>query len=95
MANKSDGPIADDPIENPQIQLNAGDVWNAADGMFASVTLVNDYIEKRMDPSIAMLIGDRSPKENYVLGLYYLVKGWMQTLKKLNEAKDILLRRHR
>jgi hypothetical protein len=89
MANKSDGPIANDPIENPQIQLNADDVWNAADGMFASVTLVHDYIEKRMDPSIVMLIGDRTPKENYVLGLSYLVKGWMQTLKKLNEPKDI------
>jgi len=42
-----------------------------------------------MDPSLANARRGQTPKETYVVGLYYLVKGWMHTLRKLNEPKDI------
>jgi hypothetical protein len=61
----------------------------AADGMYDSIKIVLNYMEQRVTPSLKLLIGRRTAREQYILGLYYLAKGWLHTLTKLNEVRDI------
>lgn len=61
----------------------------AADGMYDAIKIVLNYMEQRVTPSLKLLIGRRTAREQYILGLYYLAKGWLHTLTKLNEVRDI------
>jgi soluble cytochrome b562 len=61
----------------------------AAEGMYSGIDFVLEYMEKRVDVMLKLLVGRHSAREQYMIGLYYLAKGWMQTLKKLDERKDL------
>jgi hypothetical protein len=60
-----------------------------AEGMYAGLEYVIDYMEKRVKPGLNLFVGRQSAREQYMLGLYYLAKGWLHTLKKLDEPRDV------
>jgi hypothetical protein len=60
--------------------LDKGGTWSAAEGMYAGVDFILDYIEKRVKPSLEMLVGRQTRREQYMLGLFHLAHGWIKTL---------------
>ncbi len=72
-----------------EIVLGKEDTWSAADGMYAGVDFVLDYIDGRVKPGLEMLVGRQTRREQYMLGLFHLAHGWIKTLKKLNHPSDI------
>jgi hypothetical protein len=60
-----------------------------ADGWYDGIEIVLGYMEQRVTLNLKMLVGRRSARELYMIGLYNLAKGWLHTLKKLNQPVDI------
>lgn len=69
--------------------LDKTDSWSAADGMYAGVDFILNYIQQRVTPSLEMLVGRKTGREQYMIGLFHLAHAWMKTLKKLNHPGDI------
>ncbi len=69
--------------------LDKTDGWSAADGMYAGVNFILTYIQDRVTPSLEMLVGRQTRREQYMIGLFHLAHAWMKTLKKLNHPGDI------
>jgi hypothetical protein len=60
-----------------------------ADGMYDGIEILLGYMEQRVTLNLKMLVGRRSAREQYIIGYYNLVKGWLHTLTKLNQVRDI------
>jgi hypothetical protein len=60
-----------------------------ADGMYDGIKILLGYMEQRVTLNLNMLVGRRSARDQYIIGYYNLVKGWLHTLTKLNQARDI------
>jgi hypothetical protein len=69
--------------------VNIASYKKEADGMYDGIKIVLEYMEQRVTLSLKMLVGRRSAREQYIIGYYNLVKGWLHTLTKLNQARDI------